>query len=163
MASAAAHFDRALELDPSNTLALKERAGIDLARGHDQKALARLDRAVAADPFDPELRYQRSLILARLGRRKDADADRVRSEQLRREHARMAEVELALVATPRDIPLRVEAARWMIAHGRGEEGIAWARMVLQDQPDNPDANHYRLHTASAGPSAGTEPATTHSK
>jgi Flp pilus assembly protein TadD len=160
--SAAEHFDRALRLDPSNTLALKERAAIDLAQGHAQRAFGLLERAVVADPFDPELRYQRSLILARLGRRGEADTDRVRSEQLRREHSRMAEIEEALVATPRDIALRVEAATWMIAHGRVEEGVVWARLVLQDQPDNPKAsrllaeyhkrrgepglaNHYRLH------------------
>jgi len=176
-AMAAAHLDRGLKLDPTNTLALKERASIDLAQGHDSDALSLLDRAVAADPFDPELLYQRSVVRARMGRPADAHADRARSEQLRREHARMAEIESALVANPQNAALQVEAAQWMIAHGRAEEAIVWARMVLQDQPDNPDANrlladyhqtrgewalanYYRLHLSSAVPSAVAKPVTT---
>jgi hypothetical protein len=92
----------------------------------------------------------------------------------------MAEIEAALVTTPRDIPLRIEAAQWMTAHGRWEEGMAWARMVLQDQPDNPDAsrlladyhqsrgevglaNHYRLHAAPAVTGGDPGSATTHGK
>jgi tetratricopeptide (TPR) repeat protein len=179
-ALAAACFDRALALDPENTLALKERAAIDLSQGGAADALRRLDRAVAADPFDPELRYQRSLALAQLGRRDEAAADQGRSVQLRREHARMSQIQVGLVADPRDIPLRVEAARWMVEHGRAEEGIVWARMVLRDQPDNPDANrlladyheargetglanHYRLNAAPSIPSTHRTPAGPHAR
>src|SRR5262249_8659830 len=69
---AIAALDRTLALVPDDTLALKERAVIDLSRGHPVDALPRLDRAIVADPFDPELRYQRSLALGRLGRADEA-------------------------------------------------------------------------------------------
>jgi tetratricopeptide (TPR) repeat protein len=165
---AATSFDRALSLDPDNTLALKERASLDLRSGNPRAALTWLERAVSVDPFDPELAYQESLVLARLGRSEEAKRELDRSLRLRREHTRMGEVQQLLLANPRDIPLRIEAARWMIEHGRAEEGCLWARGVTRDQPDNAEANrlladfhqgrgelglanHYRLH-------AGTRPA-----
>jgi Flp pilus assembly protein TadD len=139
-AGAALALDRALALAPDDTLALKERAHLDLTTGHPDDALRRLDRAVAADPFDPELRHLRSLALARLERRDEAAAERLRSERLRREHAEMAEMADRLIDRPTDNALRCRAARWMIDHGRAEEGVQWARMVLRDQPDHPEAN-----------------------
>ena len=78
IAKAVAALDRALVLAPDDTLALRERAAIDLHAGHADDALRRLDRAIKADPFDPELRYQRSLALGRLGRRDEAVAERRR-------------------------------------------------------------------------------------
>jgi tetratricopeptide (TPR) repeat protein len=139
-AGAALSLDRALALDPADTLALKERAYLDLVGGRPDEALRRLDRAVAADPFDPELRYQRSLVLGQLGRRDEAAADRHRSERLRREHAEMAKMADQLIDRPHDDALRCRAARWMIDHGRSDEGLQWARMVLRDRPDHPEAN-----------------------
>jgi hypothetical protein len=41
---------------------------------------------------------------------------------------------------PTDNALRYRAARWMFEHGRTEEGAQWARLVLHDQPDHPEAN-----------------------
>jgi tetratricopeptide (TPR) repeat protein len=176
VAKAAAAMDKALALDPDDTLALKERAAIDLRAGHPDDALRRLDRAVTADPFDPELRYQRSLALSRLGRRDEAAAEQRRSEQLRREHAEMGQISVDLIDHPTDNTLRSRAARWMIDHGRAEEAAQWARMVLRDQPNHPEANRllaeyhrrrgelglvnfYQLHLAPprAGDPAGMHP------
>ena len=140
IAQAVAALDRALALAPDDTMALKERAAIDLHQGHPDDALRRLDRAIKADPFDPELRYQRSLVLGRLGRRDEAVAERRRSEQLRREHGEMAEIADQLIHHPANNTLRCLAARWMIDHGRGDEAAQWARLVLRDQPDHPEAN-----------------------
>jgi tetratricopeptide (TPR) repeat protein len=139
-ARASAALDRALALAPDDTLALKERAAVDLLDGHPEDGLGRLDRAIKADPFDPELHYQRSLALGRLGRRDEADSDRRRSEQLRREHRDMAEIAAELVRSPSDDALRCRAARWMIEHGREEEAAQWARLVLRNRPGHPEAN-----------------------
>ena len=139
-ARASEALDRALALAPDDTLALKERAALDLHDGHPDDALRRLDRAIKADPFDPELRYQRSLALGRLGRRDEAAADRRRFEQLRREHQDMAEIAAELIRSPSDDALRCRAARWMIEHGRDEEAAQWARLVLRNRPGHPEAN-----------------------
>jgi predicted Zn-dependent protease len=170
MDQAIAALDRALALSPDDTLALKERAAIDLIRGHPDQGLLRLDHAITADPFDPELRYQRSMALTQLGRRAEAATERQRSEQLRREHAEMERIADQLLEHPTDNALRYRAARWMIEHGRAEEGAQWARLVLHDQPDSPEANRlladyhrrrgelglanfYQLHLAPAPASA----------
>ena len=137
---AGAALDRALALAPDDTMALKERAAIDLHQGHPDDALRRLDRAIKADAFDPELRYQRSLVLGRLDRRDEALAERRRSEELRREHGEMAEIADQLIHNPDNNALRCLAARWMIDHGRGDEAAEWARLVLRDRPDHPEAN-----------------------
>jgi tetratricopeptide (TPR) repeat protein len=176
MDQAVAALDRVLALDPDDTLALKERASIDLLRGHVDEGLRRLDRAITADPFDPEVRYKRSVALALLGRRDEAAAERHRSEQLRREHGEMEQMTDRLLDHPNDNALRCRAARWMIEHGRAEEGAQWARMVLRDQPNHSEANllladyhrtrgelglanFYQLHVAPAPPAALTRPET----
>src|SRR5262249_3537666 len=91
-------------------------------------------------------------------------SDRLRSEQLRREHSELAELAERLIRRPDDDDLRCRAARWMLDHGRAEEGVRWARLVLRDHPDHPEANRlmaehhrrrgapglanfYRLHAA----------------
>src|SRR5207253_4363048 len=137
---AAAALDRVLALTPDDTLALRERAAIDLSRGHPGDALRRLDRAITADPFDPELRYQRSRVQAALGRTDETAADLRRSERLRREHAEMAAIAAQLVDRPADNALRCRAARWMIDHGRAEEAAQWARLIVRDQPEHSEAN-----------------------
>src|SRR5262249_55173866 len=140
MDQAIAALDRALALAPDDTVALKERAAIDLIRGHPEQGLHRLDRATTADPFDPELRYQRSLALIQLGRRDEAVAERVRSTKLRLEHAEMERLSDQLRDNPTDNALRYRAARWMFEHGRAEEGAEGARLVLHHQPDHPQAH-----------------------
>ncbi|MFO0890239.1 MAG: tetratricopeptide repeat protein [Isosphaeraceae bacterium] len=164
-------FDRALEVEPANTLALKERAAVALRRGQLAEARSLADRAVAADPFDPELRYQRSQVMSRQGRADEAAAELARSERLRDEHRRFAQIQQALVRSPGDVALRLEAARWMMDHGRSGEGVIWAEMVLRQQPTNPEANriladhfaargdvglanHYRMHIG-GGPDAAS--------
>jgi predicted Zn-dependent protease len=175
---AATALERVLALTPDDTLALKERAVIDVMQGHPDAALPLLDRAIANDPFDPELRYQRSSVLSQLQRRDEAAAELRRCEQLRLEHAEMARISAELVQHPTDNVLRCRAARWMLGHGRSQEGIQWAQMVLRDQPDHPEANRlladyhrgrgeaglanfYQVHAAPApasDPGASSKPA-----
>jgi tetratricopeptide (TPR) repeat protein len=180
VARAVTALDRALALKPDDTLALRERGSIDLRQGHPTDALRRLDRAVAADPFDPELRYHRSLALARLGRLDQAAADTRRSEQLRREHDEMAEISSQLIDHPAHDGLRCRAARWMLDHGRADEAAQWARLVLRDHPDHPQANHvladyhqrrgevglanfYRLYAAPVPARGSGQPGTDHDR
>jgi tetratricopeptide (TPR) repeat protein len=137
---AASELDRGLEADPTSTLALRTKATVCLRQGKLEGALELLTRATRTDPFDPELHYQRSIVLARMDRKEEAESAGNRAERLRREHARMAELNQALVANPHDHRSRIEAARWMMEHGRAEEGAAWARIVLRDHPSDGEAN-----------------------
>jgi tetratricopeptide (TPR) repeat protein len=55
--------------------ALGARAAIEMNAGHGDRALELLDRAVAADPNDPDVRYQRGAARAKLGNTSGAIED----------------------------------------------------------------------------------------
>ena len=132
---AVAELDRALQLDPDHTLALKERAAINLDEGRALRCGSGVSIARwPSIPSTPSSRYQRSLVQTRLDRRDLAAADRRRWEQLRREHARIKVLQEALIANPRDIPVR--------SRGRSLDGRAW-----------PDRGRDRLGQDGAGRSA----------
>ena len=63
--------------------ALSARALIALNAGQKAEALALLDRAVEADPDDPEVRYQRGVVRARTGDTNGAIEDLQRALELR--------------------------------------------------------------------------------
>lgn len=134
------HLDRTLELDPANSAALSARAAIGVRRGEDTAALALLDRAVRVDPHDVEIRHRRGLCLARLGRHDEARAEQEVAARLREDAQRLSKLQQALVANPGDLGLQGEVARWMIEHGHEEEGIRWARKILGERPNDPEAN-----------------------
>jgi tetratricopeptide (TPR) repeat protein len=139
-ASAERHIDRALVLKPDDPEALIVRAGIDLRQGKPIAALKRLDRAIEIDPHEHEPHYRRSLVLARLGRKEEARDEQETAERLRRDNARLTEIREGLIHSPNDLRLQAEAARWLIEHGHGEEGIRWAQQVLRQQADDPTMN-----------------------
>lgn len=161
-------FERAHSLDPNHTLVLKELARIVAHGGRFEDAVRLLDRAIAVDPFDPELRYPKAVLLSRTGKIAEAEAEFASTARLRKEHLRMAEIQSRLLNNPQDVALRSEAALWMIGHGREEEGLQLAKMVLNDQPGHPEtcralaeyyrkknepglASYYRVHSASPAP------------
>ena len=131
------HLDRALALAPDDIRVLLERARFDLYRGEAQAALDRLDRAIGIDPHDPELHHARHLALLRLGRRDEAKAEQDAADRLRRDLEHMAEIHAGLLKAPNDVERQREAARWLIEHGHGEEGVRWAEQVLRTQPGDP--------------------------
>jgi predicted Zn-dependent protease len=139
-AGAVRYLDRALQLAPEDPVALGERALVDFRRADFSSALDRLNRAVAIDPFDPELFYRRSQTLDQLGRRQGAKADRDAVVRLGKDRARFQEIRRHLVRSPNDLSAKCEVARWMVEHGHVEEGVDWARLVLREQPSEPGMN-----------------------
>ena len=130
----ARHFDRVLELNPREPTALKERGAIELIRGNLEKARGFLERAVKADPFDPDAHFTLSQVLQRMGDPEGAKREVALSLQLRKEHARLADLRSALVRKPKDLALRVEVAQWLLEHGHDEEGLTWTEQILHDVP-----------------------------
>jgi tetratricopeptide (TPR) repeat protein len=133
-------LDRALELAPRDSEALAACATLELHRGRLEKALARFDQAIAADPFDHWNCYQRMLVLSRLGRKAEADVERQRVDRLRRDQDRFGEISRALVRNPLDSKLRGEAATWLMEHGHENEAVDWANLVLQGDPTHSAMN-----------------------
>ena len=133
LAEAVKYFDAALAVDPRDPPALKERANIDFRAGRFEQARDRFAAVVALDPYDPDVRYSFGQTLKALKLPELAKAQEEAFQRLKAEHARMAQVRSALVRDPKDPALRLEAARWLIAHGH-DEGVDWAQQLLADRP-----------------------------
>lgn len=141
-------LDQALALDPRDVDALVARATLDLRQNRPEQAARTLADAVAADPHNQPARYQYAIALRRLGRRAEADEQLAASARLKDELRDWNRIRLKLLAAPRDNDARVEAARWLLAHGREDEGLDWAELALKDDPNHQDAHrllaeHYR--------------------
>ena len=164
---AARWLDRAIELAPRNPVILAARATVEVRNHRFAEALDYLDRAVQADPFDHSNRFQRMIILTRLGKKVQADAELRVLERIRKDQEEFARIRDGLLASPQDAGLRSEAARWLMAHGHEEEAIDWAKLVLAAEPSHPAMNrlladYYRrrgqlglanFHEASPAPDA----------
>jgi tetratricopeptide (TPR) repeat protein len=169
---AARWLDRALALAPRNPVVLGARAAVEVTAHRFQSALDYIDRAVKADSFDPGNRYQRMLILTRLGKKAEADAERQALDRFRKEPAEFDRISAELLRTPLDADLRAAAARWLMTHGHEDEAVEWANMVLSSNPSHPAMNrlladYYRKtgqlglanhHEALAPPPAGGDDA-----
>ena len=68
-------YDRAAQLDPGNAEAHAYSGWIVLLAGVTDKAMARIDRAIAADPAYPDARFFRAMALRRLDRLPEAAAE----------------------------------------------------------------------------------------
>lgn len=164
-------LDRALAMAPRNPVALSARATVEVRAGRFRAAKEYSDRAVRADPFDQANRYQRMLILTRLGDADGAEAERRALDRIREDQAEFDRVSRALVQSPLDVGLRARAARWLMSHGHEDEAIEWANLVLAAEPTHPEMNrlladHYRKrgqiglanrHEAVAAPPADRAP------
>jgi tetratricopeptide (TPR) repeat protein len=137
---AARLLDHALTLAPHDSEVLAARASLEMRQDHHEAALRYFDQAVTADPFDYQNRYQRMLILARLGRTSEASAERGALERLADEQKQFGQVSRDLRRNPRDPQLRSQAARWLMEHGHEEEAVEWANLVLSSQPAHPAMN-----------------------
>ncbi len=150
---AAGYFDRALELDPKEIVALKERGTIDLKNRKFASACDRFRKVLAIDPYDPDTHYNLARALQRLGdeaqgRGDSATAQSLQDEaraadalaqSLRGDHTQMADMQSALVTRPKDLELRLKIARWLLEHGRDEQGLSFCELILKDHPGNPTA------------------------
>jgi tetratricopeptide (TPR) repeat protein len=133
-------LERALALAPTDSVTLAARATIDLRRGRFESALHNLDLALNSDPFDRGNRYQRMLILTRLGKRAEAEVERRTVERLQKEQDRFVQISRDLHAKPLDPELRTQAACWLMEHGHEEEAVEWANLVLRSDPSHPTVN-----------------------
>ena len=73
LAEATRLLEQALTLAPRNPEVLTARATLELHEGHLEAALRYFDQAIKSDPFDQWTRYQRMLVLTRLGKKAEAE------------------------------------------------------------------------------------------
>lgn len=98
--------------------ALAARALIELNAGRTQEALALFDRAVAADPSDADVRYQRGAARAKLGDYQGAVGD----------------LQAVLAVKPDLAPAALELGVALTETGRYQEAERWL-LQAQQQPD----------------------------
>lgn len=134
------YLDRAVEMAPQDPVVLGARAWAEVVRGRPEAALGYLDRAVKIDPFDLGNREQRMRLVALLGKKAEADAERAKVEQIRQDQSRFDELNRELQRNPLDLRLRGQAARWLMDHGHPGEAVAWANLVLRSAPSDPSMN-----------------------
>ncbi len=133
-------LDRSLELAPRNAVTLAARGSVELRRNRFAAALEYLNRAVEVDPFDQANRFQRMVILTKLGRKDQAESERRALDRIRADQEEFQRIREALLASPVDPELRGRAARWLMTHGHEGEAVEWANLVLADRPDDPAMN-----------------------
>ena len=134
-------LDRALFLAPRDPVVLGARAVAEMRGNRLSDALAYLDRAIQNDPFDQANRYQRLLVLSRLGRKAEAEAERARcgtdsrraSDSLTRSAAAWSGIRLIWISG-------AQAALWLMKHGHEDEAVDWANLVLHAEPSDPAMN-----------------------
>jgi predicted Zn-dependent protease len=131
---AAALLESVLAADPKNVIALKEMADLLMRRGNYARALTMIDQASAIDPFDIGTHYSRGVILARLGREGESQAEQSLAGKLRLEQQELLAAQARLIIFPDDEEARIRITRWMLTHGQGNEGVRWAETILRDQP-----------------------------
>ena len=95
---------------------------------------------MSLDASEPEVHYQRSLLLNRLGRTALARSELETSARLREERKHIQKLLDEMLAAPGDLDRQYDSARWLFEHGHPEEGLRWAEKILRDQP-----RHFRTN------------------
>lgn len=111
---AADEYKRTLELDPSSKVSRVSLADLYRASGKFEEALALYNEQLAADDKDRAARAGKVISLLELARADEANA----------------ELEAALTAEPRNLPLLSGAAYWYAAHGENNKAFDLARRAV---------------------------------
>jgi uncharacterized membrane protein YgcG/Flp pilus assembly protein TadD len=115
---AAAEYQRALELDPKSKAARRGLADLRRAFGKDEEALALYRELIATDASDKGARAGLVISLLDLGRTDEA----------------RTEMESALKADPKNLPLLSSTAYWFAAHKENEAALGLGNRAVEIEP-----------------------------
>jgi tetratricopeptide (TPR) repeat protein len=133
-------LDRAMKLAPMDFRPLVERGKLEIHRGRLAAALEFFDKGVQMDSTEPEVHYQRGLILTQLGRTEEAKQEQMETARLRKEKQELERLLKDLLKSPADVELQLKAARWLFERGHPEEGRRWAEKILSEHPQHMEAS-----------------------
>jgi tetratricopeptide (TPR) repeat protein len=111
---AAEEYKRTLELDPASKVSRVSLADLYRASGKAEQALALYNEQLVADPKDRAARAGKVISLLELSRQDEANT----------------ELEAALTAEPRNLPLLAGAAYWYASHGNNDKAFDLARRAV---------------------------------
>jgi tetratricopeptide (TPR) repeat protein len=127
-------FDRAAGVAPNDFRPLSERGKLELKRGRFQSALDFFNRAVALNADEPEVHYQRSLVLNWLGRADEAKKETEETARLQKQKGEIDAILDNLRKSPKDASIQYTAAKWLLDHGHADEGLRWAEKNVREHP-----------------------------
>ena len=124
---------------PTHPGLLARRGQIAQSQGRFLEAIEWYDRAVAADPYNPQWPFMRAVVLRPLGRADEADRDSARAAELKRAVASMSRLNAEASDNPADPGVRVRIGR--VCEGLGKPGLAasWYRAALACDPHSGEA------------------------
>jgi len=123
-----AAYERSLELDAEQSLALAALARMEAEAGASETALALYQRAASADPHDRDSVRAAAVLMAQLGRREEAEASLA---ALLREHPYDAEAALALAELRMERGAGVEGTRELARRAATFGGGSAAEALLK--------------------------------
>jgi tetratricopeptide (TPR) repeat protein len=127
-------LDALLAEQPRHVGALTERGQVALDQGDRQRAEQCLRQAVELAPFDRQAVYNLYHCLQQGGKPAEIEQYRAQLERLDADLKRLGELTRAVLKTPGDPALRVEAAAIFLRSGEEQEGLRWLGMALRLDP-----------------------------
>jgi tetratricopeptide (TPR) repeat protein len=127
-------FEKALAVSPREPGALMELGQIELRLGKIEQACAHLRQFIEIDPYDYQSRYLLAAAFRQAGSSPRANSESAAAERLRLDHRQMLQFRYDLSRDPRDLNARFRIARWLLLHGKVDEGIKWTKEILRAEP-----------------------------
>jgi len=124
---------------PTHAGLLARRGQIARSQGHLTKAVEWYDRAIAAEPYNPQWYYMRGVALRPLGRADEADRDSARVAELKQAVVRLSRLNAEASDNPTDPIVRVRIGRICESLGKPELAASWYRAALACDPQSAEA------------------------
>ena len=124
---------------PTHPGLLARRGQIAQSQGRFPEAVEWYDRAIAAEPYNPQWYYMRGVALRKLGRADEADRDAARVAELKRAVAGMSRLNAEASDNPTDPDVRVRIGRLCESLGKPELAASWYRAALACDPQSAEA------------------------
>ncbi len=138
------YWETAFQTNPRDPETLKELGQLELRLGRVLEACKRLKLLSELEPYDHEVRYSYSQALKLAGNPDQAKKELEHATRLRKERDQIIQLRYIVLKNPSDLDTRFQIAKWMMDHGREDEGLKWTKEILRANP-----RHAQTHGALA--------------
>ncbi len=138
------YWETAFETNPRDPQTLKELGQLDLRLARVLEACKRLKLLSEIEPFDHEVRYSYAQALKLASNPDQARKELEQATRLRKERDQIIQLRYIVLKNPSDLDTRFQVAKWMMEHGREDEGLKWTKEILRANP-----RHAQTHGALA--------------
>lgn len=129
----------ALASYPDDPGLLAKQARLDLAGQNVETALARLEKAVAIDPYSPDRQFLYAQVLRMAGRLPDADMVQARAGAINRKLEEMDRLNAEAAAHPDDPEVRSRLGTICLDLGKRDLAVSWFRAAVACDPHHEPA------------------------